>query len=150
MGRQLRSRAREDGFTLIELVVVITIIGILLALSVPTYQGVQDGVRKSATESDLRSNRTALTEYSVDNNGSFPAATGFTPTSGASDLTGYGWSQSPETTGYHYVVNTAGTAWCLDMTNATGTVFHVTTNSSTAPTSPTATGLCSTVSSSSF
>ena len=48
-------RNRDDGFTLVELIVVVLVIGILLAVAVPTFLGARNRAHNRAAQSDLRS-----------------------------------------------------------------------------------------------
>jgi type IV pilus assembly protein PilA len=76
----LRKRVdREDeGFTLIELMVVVLIIAILLAIAIPTFLGAQDRARDRGAQSDLRNALTAAKTIATDDEGQF---TGITETS---------------------------------------------------------------------
>jgi type IV pilus assembly protein PilA len=57
-------RNRDDGFTLIELMVVVLIIAILLAIAVPTYFGARKRANDRAVQSALRNTLTnELTWY---------------------------------------------------------------------------------------
>ena len=69
------SRSRnEGGFTLIELLVVIIIIGILLAIAIPSYMKFRDRANKSAAQANVRSSIPAIEAYFADNN-SYAGAT---------------------------------------------------------------------------
>ncbi|MDK2972640.1 MAG: type pilus assembly protein PilA [Candidatus Sumerlaeota bacterium] len=57
-----------QGFTLIELLIVVAIIAILAAIAVPNFLEAQVRSKVSRSLSDMRTIRTALESYAVDNN----------------------------------------------------------------------------------
>ena len=61
----------EDGFTLIELMVVVLIIAILIAIAIPTFLGAQDRARDRGAQSDLRNALTAAKTVATDHSGYF-------------------------------------------------------------------------------
>ena len=66
-----RRKKGEKGFTLVELLVVVIIIGILAAVAVPIYLNQRKSAWKSSVESDVKNASLALETYSTQHNGSF-------------------------------------------------------------------------------
>jgi type IV pilus assembly protein PilA len=61
-----RREDREEGFTLIELMVVVLIIAILIAIAIPTFLGARQKAQDRAAQSDLRNALTAAKTIYVD------------------------------------------------------------------------------------
>ena len=68
-------RTRRNAFTLVEMLLVITIIGILAALVVPKMVGRSEQAREAAAHADISSIKTALDAFEVDN-GYYPKSLG--------------------------------------------------------------------------
>ena len=67
-----RQRRQDDeGFTLIELMVVVLIIAILIAIAIPTFLGAQNRARDRAAQSNLRNALTAVKTVASDDQGLF-------------------------------------------------------------------------------
>src|SRR5437762_6986325 len=70
MREQLRKRLEgrtEEGFTLIELMVVVLIIAILLAIAIPSFLGARGKAQDRAAQSNVRNALTAEKTYYTDN-----------------------------------------------------------------------------------
>ncbi len=70
-----RIEREDEGFTLIELMVVVLIIAILLAIAIPTFLGAQDRARDRGAQSDLRNSLTAAKTIATDTDGIFSSVT---------------------------------------------------------------------------
>jgi prepilin-type processing-associated H-X9-DG protein len=73
MDRVCRRQARVSGFSLVELLVVITLIVVLVGLLLPGIQAAREAARRTQCSNHLRQHATALLEYESQY-GSFPPA----------------------------------------------------------------------------
>ena len=66
MGTIRAGRKGERGFTLVELMIVMTIIGILAAIAIPSYIRAVQKAKEAVLREDLHTMRTAIDSYTVD------------------------------------------------------------------------------------
>jgi type IV pilus assembly protein PilA len=104
----------EEGFTLVELTIVLLILGILMTIAVPSYLSFKDKAGKTAAKADVAQAMRAVIAYGADNypnapsdpNGD-PADSGYTAISLPTLATKYDASIST-IAGAPYVLNPAG------------------------------------------
>ncbi len=67
----MEKERRNKGFTLIELIIVFTLIGILVGLGIPQYKNATKRARESVLKEDLFQMRKLINQYYVDK-GKYP------------------------------------------------------------------------------
>jgi len=65
----------RKGFTLIELMIVVVIIGILAAIAIPNFINMQSRAKEASTKSNCHTLQLAAEDFSVQNNGVYAALT---------------------------------------------------------------------------
>ncbi len=76
MLNKLRVRAQsEKGFTLVELLVVMLILGLLAAIAIPSFFNQRDKARDADAKALVRTSQTAMETYATDHGGSYAGAT---------------------------------------------------------------------------
>ncbi|MBC7943600.1 prepilin-type N-terminal cleavage/methylation domain-containing protein [Candidatus Saccharibacteria bacterium] len=66
---------KQTGFTIVELLIVIVVIGILAAITIVAYNGIQNRSRDVRTQSDIKNTYTVVEKYAA-LNGSYPSTGG--------------------------------------------------------------------------
>jgi prepilin-type N-terminal cleavage/methylation domain-containing protein len=125
--RSLTARLARDerGFTLIEMLIVLVIMGILMAISAPTYASFKDIANKTAATASINAIVPDIEQYNSDNYSG--AATSQDPDWNGTDASGVGTNADSGYTGltiailkskYDSSITTANFKWNLNYTGS--------------------------------
>lgn len=110
----------KTGFTIVELLIVIVVIGILAAITIVAYNGIQERARASSVSSALSQASKKLALYQVDNPDLYPAD--------KTALEAIGIKDSASVT---YQYSTTGSTYCITAT--TGATSYKISNTTSTP-----------------
>lgn len=113
----------KSGFTIVELLIVIVIIGILAAITIVAYNGIQERARASSVSSALNQANKKIALYQVDFPGQYPA-----------DLASIGITSGSDIN-YQYSVNNSTNPPTYCITATTGPTSYKASSTTTTPSS---------------
>jgi len=108
-------RKNHQGFTIVELLIVIVVIAILAAITIVAYNGIQNRAKQSAAQTAASQANKKVLAFSIDNTDTYPEASG---TNGIANLSALGINNSGDTS-YQYSANntTSPRTFCITATN---------------------------------
>jgi type IV pilus assembly protein PilA len=130
MINKLRVRAQsESGFTLVELLVVMLILGLLAAIAIPAFFNQRDKAKDSSAKEAVRTAETAIETYSTDHNGSYAGANDSAPGVGQGILAAIEptLNNAPADS---LTVDSTADDYTVTVTASTGNVFAITRDNS--------------------
>jgi prepilin-type N-terminal cleavage/methylation domain-containing protein len=116
----MQYKNKQNAFTIVELLIVIVVIGILAAITIVAFNGVNQRAAVAGLQSELKSSGVSLESYKVINNDTYPATLAAAGISD-SDAVTYEYTYTPETNEYcitAYSVNFDVSTYYIDNTSS--------------------------------
>ncbi|MEM9420224.1 MAG: prepilin-type N-terminal cleavage/methylation domain-containing protein [Planctomycetota bacterium] len=92
---------KAKGFTLVEILIVVVILGILAAIVIPQFTSASEAAKASSIQTQLQTIRSQIELYQIQHNGDYPALTNLTD--------GTEWNALTETSNRNNTILTDGT-----------------------------------------
>ena len=125
MLKRIREMKDQDGFTLIELMVVVLIIAILIAIAIPTFLGLRKRAQDRAAQSDLRNAFTAAKAFYTDAD----SYVGFDATDGEATEPALTWNDAATSTAGQVSVRAVAATTVMVVTESdSGDIFCMADN----------------------
>lgn len=125
-------KVARRGFTIVELLIVIVVIGILAAITIIAYNGIQAKAAVASLQSDLENDNKQLIAYLATSSTGYPTAIDCSASPAANSIC----LKSSGTTTYQYTVNNtslSAPSYCLTATTGTTSYFIGGTASNPTP-----------------
>lgn len=111
---------KQKGFSLIELLVVVSIIGILIAVAVVSFSTMQKKARDSRRINDMKAIQVAFEQYFQDNSSVYPSSCTVSTTYLQSGMPVDPKGTEPYIYGTGAVCDSVGYCYCAALENTTG------------------------------
>jgi general secretion pathway protein G len=143
----------KKGFTILELLVVISVLVILIGIAIPRFKGMQDAGRIAQARAELQTMQTAVESYYMNQSPrAYPATSSTIGASKFASATPQIISSTPPydpfgastTTEYNYVLSGSGAYYVVWSVGPNGTGASVTVGNSGAVTGKDADDICAT------
>ena len=121
----------QRGFTIVELLIVIVVIGILAGISIVAYSGIQNSAKFASVQSDTNGAIKQIRSFAVINNDTYPTSVTSCPSPGSTELC----LKGSQGNNIAYVVdnNTSPRSFCYSSSSSSGQAYYVDENGQSLP-----------------